>query len=207
MHQAGLAAYLQGLALSASLIVAIGAQNAYVLRQGLLRRHVFALASLCFVSDALLIALGCAGFGSLVQAHPRAVQAVSLIGAAFLIAYGLRSLRSAVRGGHLDAAADGAQDSRMQVLLRGAAVTWLNPHVYLDTVLLLGGIAGRYAATSRITFALGAMSASAIWFYSLGYGAAHLAPLFRSERVWRALDAAIALVMWAIAASLLRSLL
>ncbi|WP_020648129.1 LysE/ArgO family amino acid transporter [Solimonas variicoloris] len=199
-----LPAYLQGFALSAGLIVAIGAQNAFVLRQGLRREHVFVVATICFVSDALLIALGCAGFGTLVQAHPALVAAVRWIGAAFLIAYGARSAWAALRAQALDAAAAAAPLSRRKAVASVLALTWLNPHVYLDTVLLVGGLAGRYAETPRAAFAAGAASVSALWFYGLAYGAAWLAPLFRRPLTWRALDAVIALTMWAIAASLLR---
>lgn len=202
-----LSAYFQGLGLSASLIVAIGAQNALVLRQGLKRQFQFSLATLCFVSDAALILLGCAGFGALVQAHPRAVQAVTLIGAVFLLVYGWRSARAAWHPSVLDAAAAAVlPPSWRRVMLGGLAVTWLNPHVYLDTVLLLGGIAGRYAAAPRLAFAAGAASASLIWFYGLAYGAGLLAPLFRRASTWRLLDALIALTMWSIAAFLLASL-
>ncbi|SER17009.1 L-lysine exporter family protein LysE/ArgO [Solimonas aquatica] len=198
-----LSAYLQGFALSGGLIVAIGAQNAFVLRQGLRREHVLLIATLCFVSDALLIALGCAGFGSLVQSLPRLVTAVRYIGAAFLIVYGLRSARAALRPGALEAQSGGGL-SRRQALLTVLALTWLNPHVYLDTVLLVGGLAGRYPAEPRAAFALGAASVSALWFYGLGFGAAYLAPLFRKPATWRALDMLIALTMFAIALSLLR---
>ncbi|WP_154662563.1 LysE/ArgO family amino acid transporter [Solimonas flava] len=198
-----LSAYLQGFGLSAGLIVAIGAQNAFVLRQGLLREHVLVIATICFVSDALLIGLGCVGFGTLVQAHPALVTAVRWIGAAFLVVYGGRSAWAALRPQALEAGG-AAPLTRRQAIAGVLALTWLNPHVYLDTVLLVGGLAGRYAATPRAAFAAGAASVSALWFYGLAYGAARLAPLFRRPRTWRVLDAVIALTMWAIAASLLR---
>ncbi|MGH8446215.1 MAG: LysE/ArgO family amino acid transporter, partial [Solimonas sp.] len=156
-----LSAYLQGIGLSAGLIVAIGAQNAFVLRQGLRREHVFVIATICFVSDALLIAAGCAGFGTLIQAHPALVQGVRWVGAAFLIAYGARSARAAWRGQALEAGAQPAMGLR-QAVLSVLALTWLNPHVYLDTVLLVGGLGGRYAAVPRVAFALGAASISAL---------------------------------------------
>lgn len=200
-----LQALANGFGLTASLIVAIGAQNAFLLRQGLKREHVFTLATICFVSDAALIALGCAGFGSLVQAHPQWLRAVTWTGVVFLLVYGARSARAAFKPQQLlpdtTAAANGG--GLRKAVLTCLAMTWLNPHVYLDTVLLLGGIGGRYPAPTRIYFALGAMSVSCIWFYGLGYGAGRLAPLFRKPLTWRVLDALIALTMWIIAALLL----
>lgn len=198
------AVFAQGLGLSASLIIAIGAQNAFLLKQGLRRQHVFALATICFVSDATLIALGCGGFGTLVQAHPQLIVAVTWIGALFLIGYGFRNAWAVLHPQPPETAgAPAAARTLRQPALAMLALTWLNPHVYLDTVLLLGGLAGRYAAEERIAFALGAVSASAIWFYGLGYGARLLAPLFRKPLTWRLLDGFIALTMWTIAALLL----
>lgn len=195
--------FLSGFGLSGALIVAIGAQNAYLLRQGLRREHVPVLATICFLSDATLIALGCAGLGTLVQAHPGLVLAIRWIGAAFLAWYGLRSARAALHPQILEADAS-AQATPLGAAARTMlALTWLNPHVYLDTVLLLGGIAGRYPATARVAFALGAMSASMVWFYGLGFGAGALAPLFRRPQTWRVLDGVIALTMWTIATSLI----
>ncbi len=203
-----LQALANGIGLTFSLIVAIGAQNAFLLRQGLKRQYVLALATICFVSDAALITLGCAGFGSLVQAHPSWVQAVSRIGAAFLIVYGARTAWFAWQSQRFEVEASSnsanSSDSYRKAILTCLAMTWLNPHVYLDTVLLLGGIGGRYPAATRIDFAAGAIAASGAWFYSLGYGAGWLAPLFRKPLTWRVLDALIALTMWLIAALLLR---
>ncbi len=198
-------AFARGIGLGGSLIVAIGAQNAYLLKQGLKREHVFVLASLCFVSDATLIAVGCGGFGTLVQQSPLLLHAAGWIGGLFLLAYAARSLRAALRDpGTLEV--DGA--SNAPVALRAAvltclAVTWLNPHVYLDTVLLVGSIGGQYGGSARLAFALGAMAASCLWFYGLGYGAAALAPMFRRPITWRVLDALIAVVMAAMAVTLL----
>ncbi len=198
------AVLFQGFGLSVSLIVAIGAQNAYLLKQGLKREHVFTLATICFVSDATLIALGCGGFGTLVQAYPQLIVAVTWIGALFLIGYGLRNAWAALHPKPLDTGdAPAVSGGYRRAALSMLALTWLNPHVYLDTVLLLGGIAGRYAGTDRLAFALGAMGASGIWFYGLGYGARLLAPLFRKPITWRVLDALIALTMWTIAVLLL----
>ncbi|WP_212523168.1 LysE family transporter [Actibacterium sp. MT2.3-13A] len=189
-----------------SLILAIGAQNAFVLRQGLLRAHVFWLCLLCALSDAVLIAAGVAGFGTLVTLAPWLPRAMTLAGAAFLAVYGGLRLRAAWRGaGALTA--QGQSAALWPTLAAGAAFTWLNPHVYLDTLGLIGAVSTQYAAAGdRITFALAASAASFTFFFSLGYGARLLAPLMQSRRAWQGLDLGIALVMWALAAALLRAL-
>jgi L-lysine exporter family protein LysE/ArgO len=199
-------AALQGLLLGGSLIVAIGAQNAFVLRQGLLRQHVFAVATICFLADALLILAGVGGMGKLVQAAPVTLRIVTIGGALFLAAYGLFAARRALHPGRLEAATAAAADLR-QAIVTCLALTFLNPHVYLDTVVLLGGRATRFDGSPRIAYAIGAMSASCIWFYGLGYGARLLAPLFQRPVAWRVLDVIIAVVMWAIAFTLVRDLL
>jgi L-lysine exporter family protein LysE/ArgO len=191
---------LAGFALGFSLILAIGAQNAFVLRQGLLKSHVFAVCLTCALSDALLIAAGVAGFGALTQAIPGLELAMRLLGAAFLIWYGARTFLSAWRGGQVMQAGQAAGALR-KALLTCLALTWLNPHVYLDTVVLLGAVAAQYE--DRINFALGAMTASFVFFFSLGYGARLLAPLFAKARAWQVLDVSIGGIMWAIAAKLL----
>lgn len=189
-----------GFALGLTLIVAIGAQNAFVLRQGLMRQHVFWVCLFCAASDALLIAAGVAGFGSLAAHVPWFETAMRYGGAAFLIWYGGRSARAAWAGtGGLDAAEEGRTQLRGAVLTV-AALTWLNPHVYLDTVVLLGSVSAQYEA--RLPFALGAMFGSFLWFFGLGYGAQALRPVFAAPAAWRVLDAAIAVIMWAIAARL-----
>ncbi|HKL45838.1 MAG TPA: LysE/ArgO family amino acid transporter [Roseovarius sp.] len=195
-----MATALAGFALGFSLILAIGGQNAFVLRQGLMRSHVFAVCLTCALSDAILIAAGVAGFGALTRAIPGLELAMRLFGAAFLIWYGARTLRNAWRGGQA-MQASGAAGSLRRALLTCLALTWLNPHVYLDTVVLLGAVAAQYE--DRLNFALGAMTASFVFFFSLGYGAGLLAPVFARPRAWQALDLVIALVMWAIAAKLL----
>src|SRR6056297_1587849 len=195
-----MATALAGFALGFSLILAIGGQNASVLRQGLMRSHVFAVCLTCALSDAILIAAGVAGFGALTRAIPGLELAMRLFGAAFLIWYGARTLRNAWRGGQA-MQASGAAGSLRRALLTCLALTWLNPHVYLDTVVLLGAVAAQYE--DRLNFALGAMTASFVFFFSLGYGARLLAPVFGRPRAWQALDLVIALVMWAIAAKLL----
>lgn len=183
-----------------SLIIAIGAQNAFVLRQGLRREHVAPVVAICAISDAVLIVAGVAGIGTIVREAPWAVEAIRWFGVAFLVGYGLLAARRAWKGGHLDPSGTSASSLRA-VLAAALAFTWLNPHVYLDTVLLLGSIANTLG-DARWWFALGAASASLVWFTALGFGARRLAPLFQRPMAWRILDALICVVMLAIAASL-----
>jgi L-lysine exporter family protein LysE/ArgO len=189
---------LEGFFLGAGLIIAIGAQNAFVLRQGLLREHVFAVATVCALSDLLLIAAGVSGVGGLVREAPAVAMAVTVAGAAFLFGYGLLAFRRALAPGRLDAADRGAK-SLGAAILTALALTFLNPHVYLDTVVLIGSISARHAGWAAVAFAAGAGAASIVWFYGLGFGARLLAPLFARPAAWRALDLFIAVVMWAIA--------
>jgi L-lysine exporter family protein LysE/ArgO len=196
-----LSAALEGFFLGAGLIIAIGAQNAFVLRQGLQRRHVFAVATVCVVSDAVLIAAGVAGLGALVKQHPSWLAAVTIAGAIFLAAYGLLSFRRAFRPESLRPAADEPAGLAATVATC-LALTFLNPHVYLDTVVLIGGLSARYPSTGSVAFGVGAAIASTVWFYGLAYGARLLAPLFARPQAWRALDIIITLVMWGIAARL-----
>jgi L-lysine exporter family protein LysE/ArgO len=195
---AALSGYLTGL----SLIVAIGAQNAFVLRQGLRRRHVLLVVAVCAVSDLLLILAGVAGIGTIVERAPVVLVVVRWCGAAFLLGYGVLAAGRALRGGQLEAAAD-RQLSTSAVLAAALAFTWLNPHVYLDTVLLVGSIASTHGSPGRWWFAAGACTASLSWFTALGYGARALTPVFRRRNAWRVLDGGIAVVMFALAASLL----
>lgn len=195
--QAGLA----GFALGLSLILAIGAQNAFVLRQGLRRAHVLAVVLVCALSDAVLVAAGVTGFGVLAEAVPGLERIMRYGGAAFLLVYGARSFLAAWRGGAALVAGEGAGSLRRAVLTC-LALTWLNPHVYLDTVVLLGSISAQYA--DRFAFGLGAVCASFVFFFALGYGARLLAPLFRRPASWRVLDAGVGCVMWVIAIGLLR---
>jgi L-lysine exporter family protein LysE/ArgO len=192
---------VSGFLLSLSLILAIGAQNAFILRQGLKRQHVFAVCLFCGFSDALLIASGVAGFGSLAEAVPWFERAMRYGGAAFLIWYGWRNAVSAWRGGASMDMSGAAEQSLPKIIATLAALTWLNPHVYLDTVVLIGSIAAQY--DDRLAFGIGATSASFVFFFSLGYGARLLAPFFRRPRAWQVLDALIAVTMWAIALGLL----
>ncbi len=199
------AAWLQGFATSAALIIAIGAQNAFVLRQGIKREHVLAVVLVCALSDALLITLGVAGFGALVQQSPLLLALARYGGAAFLIVYGMLAARRAWRGGTLQAAA-GPSLSRRQAVIACLGFTYLNPHCWLDTVVLLGAVAAQQAdAATRNAFGIGAASASFAWFFALGFGARLLRPLFARPLAWRVLDALVALLMWGIAAALLWS--
>ena len=192
----------EGFLLGLSLILAIGAQNAFVLRQGLLRQHVLVVCLVCALSDAILIAAGVAGFGVLVESHPGLPRLMTWFGAAFLAWYGLGRLRAAARP-HALHPAERPAGSRRAAVLACLAFTWLNPHVYLDTVVLLGGIAARYAPFDRTLFALGAMTASFAFFFTLGYGARLLAPLFLRPAAWRWLDLGVGLTMWLLALWLL----
>ncbi|SEN31833.1 L-lysine exporter family protein LysE/ArgO [Roseovarius tolerans] len=194
--QAGLA----GFALGFSLILAIGAQNAFVLRQGLRREHVLAVVLVCAFSDAVLVAAGVSGFGALAELVPGLERVMRYGGAAFLLIYGARSFWAAWRGGAVLEAGHGAGSLRRAVLTC-LALTWLNPHVYLDTVVLLGTISAQYE--DRLAFGIGAVCASFVFFFALGYGARLLAPVFRRPGSWRVLDAGVGAVMWAIAANLL----
>jgi L-lysine exporter family protein LysE/ArgO len=197
----GLPAAIEGFLLGASLIVAIGSQNAFVLRQGLQRRHVFAVATVCALSDIALIAAGVAGLGALVQQRPVLLTAITVAGAAFLFTYGLLSLRRAFRTESLrpaEAPAAGLAATVATCL----ALTFLNPHVYLDTVVLIGGLSARHPPPGSVAFGIGAAVASIVWFYGLAYGAHLLAPLFARPVAWRVLDVLVTLLMWGIALSL-----
>jgi L-lysine exporter family protein LysE/ArgO len=190
-----------GFATGLSLIVAIGAQNAFVLRQGLRRQRVLLVVGICAVSDLVLILAGVAGVGTVVERAPRALVLVRWLGAAFLVGYGLVSTLRAVRGEHLEAAVDRTLSTRT-TLAATLAFTWLNPHVYLDTVLLVGSIASTHGTAGRWWFAAGACTASCAWFSALGFGARVLQPVFRRPNAWRLLDGGIAVVMLTIAVSL-----
>ncbi|MFS0794757.1 LysE/ArgO family amino acid transporter [Microbacterium sp. 1P10AE] len=204
-----------GFGLGLSLIVAIGAQNLFVLRQGVRREHVLAVVAVCAVSDAVLIALGVSGIGAVVTAVPWLLDIVRWAGAAFLVGYGVVAARRALKPSgaalHVDrtATAEGstsgptrtATTTRTSVVLTCLALTWLNPHVYLDTVFLLGSVAATHG-DERGVFGLGAAAASVLWFAALGLGARFLGRWLDSPRAWRVLDGAIALVMWALALSL-----
>jgi L-lysine exporter family protein LysE/ArgO len=197
-----LLAALAGLGLGLSLIVAIGAQNAFVLRQGLRREHIVAVIAICAISDAVLIALGVAGAGWVFDRVPWLVEVVRWAGFAFLLVYGLLAARRALRPRALAAASGEApRMSLLAVIGTCLALTWLNPHVYLDTLVLLGSVASTHGDL-RWAFGLGAAVASVLWFTALGLGARMLAPVFARPLAWRVLDGIIAVVMVALAISL-----
>lgn len=186
-----------------ALILAIGAQNAFVLRQGLARAHVFWLCLLCAVSDAVLITAGVLGFGYIVTLYPLLPQIMAWGGAAFLVVYGALRLWAAWQGEYKMQLA-GRSSGLWATLATGAAFTWLNPHVYLDTLGLVGAVSTQYVdPLDKTAFAVGAVTSSFVFFFSLGYGARLLAPVMQSARAWRVLDLLIGLVMWALAVKLL----
>ena len=194
--------FIQGAGVGGGLIVAIGAQNAFVLSQGVRRNYPLQIAMLCGFCDALLILIGVSGVGNLVASNPLLGEIAAWGGALFLLWYGLRSLQSAVRGGGLETGTAAAPSLRA-VLGTTLAVTLLNPHVYLDTLVLLGGISGQFPPHERYLFGAGAMTASFAWFFTLSLGAGLLAPLFLRPLAWRILDTLVFLTMWSIALSLL----
>ena len=201
MHPALLAA-AAGLGVGLSLIVAIGAQNAFVLRQGLRLEHVAAVVAVCTLSDAVLIAAGVGGAGAVVTRAPDVVQVVCFAGAAFLLVYGLMAARRVLRPAALLPEAGGSRAGLAVTVTTCLALTWLNPHVYLDTVVLLGSVSATHGHT-RWWFGAGAVTASVLWFCALGYGARLLRPLFARPAAWRVLDGAVALVMTVLAVLLL----
>ncbi|KRA95677.1 amino acid transporter [Devosia sp. Root685] len=194
--------FIAGLSIGLSLIVAIGAQNAFVLRQVLKGEHVLAVCLVCAASDAALIVLGVTSFGRIAALLPWLDPVMRFGGAAFLFWYGARSLYSALKSRSALAAEEaGLAKPLMPTLLACLAITWLNPHVYLDTVVLLGTISTQFAGR-EVHFAAGAIMGSFAFFFALGYGAAFLRPIFAKPFAWRILEAIIAMVMWAIALKL-----
>ena len=191
---------LAGLGLGLSLIVAIGAQNAFVLRQGARRERVLLVVAICALSDLALIIVGVSGMGFVLESVPWLIQLIRWLGAAFLVGYGVVAAIRAIRGtGGLDETVAtelaGRHARTWRIALTALALTWLNPHVYLDTVLLLGGLAASYGE-DRWVFAAGAGLASILWFSALGFGARLLGGVLRRPLAWRILDGAIAIVMW-----------
>lgn len=202
MNTTILAAVLAGLASGLSLIVAIGAQNAFVLRQGVARQHIGVVVAICAISDLLLIAAGVIGVGVIVAGHPTILKIVTAGGAAYLIWFGIRSLLAARHPKTLIASAPSPKASAVTTAL---ALTWLNPHVYLDTVLMLGNLSTSYGPTGRWWFGVGAGLASIAWFSGLGYAARLASRWFARPRTWQVLDLAIGVVMFLLAAMLLRT--
>ncbi|WP_107851439.1 LysE/ArgO family amino acid transporter [Oceanimonas marisflavi] len=192
--------FLSGFALSFSLILAIGSQNAFVLKQGIKRHHVFVVCAVCALSDAVLISLGVAGFGAIVQQFPAIETLARYGGAAFLAVYAFLSFKSAFSTTHAMTASGETRQSLLKTVAICLAFTWLNPHVYLDTVVLLGSVSTQYQAQG--IFALGAICASMVFFFSLGYGARVLAPVFQRPRAWKVLEFVVGVMMTTIAVTL-----
>lgn len=195
--------YFLGMASCAGLIIAIGAQNAFILRQGIRREHVAAIVAVCTLSDALLISLGTAGIGAVSERLPMAVPVITIAGILFLSVYGWQAARRAWRpaGGAMDGRAEGVALPLGTAMLQAAAFSWLNPHAWLDTTVLIGSLANAQGA-QRWAFAGGAISASLLWFTLLAWAAGRLAPLFRQPRAWRVFDAGVAVMMAGLAGGL-----
>lgn len=194
--------FLAGFLASLALIVAIGAQNSFVLQQGIRREHLLPVTLICALSDALLIGAGIAGLGALIQASPVLLAVARYGGAGFLFVYGCQAAWRARRGGRLTVEANGPVPLPTAIATC-LGFTFLNPHVYLDTVILLGGLANQHGDSGRWAFGAGSAVASLVWFLALAYGARLLAPVFSKATAWRVLDALIALVMLGLASSLL----
>jgi L-lysine exporter family protein LysE/ArgO len=186
---------LLGFGTTMTLIVAIGAQNAFVLRQGIRRQAVAKVVAVCVISDAILVAVGVAGFGAIVRKWPSVITVAAVVGGIFLLGYGFAAARRAFRPSAMDTSQDSGSG---RPVLTALALTWLNPHVYLDTLLLLGSI-----AAGRWLFGVGAVTASVTWFVALGFGARLLSPLFARPRAWRVLDGVIAAVMISLGVALI----
>jgi L-lysine exporter family protein LysE/ArgO len=190
--------YLQGLGTGAGLIVAIGAQNAFVLSQSIRRNHHLSVCLVCALCDAALITLGVLGTGKLIVSNPMLMKPAAWGGAAFLAWYGLGAFRSAIKGNRLEENEVLSKDMRSLIMLT-LGISLLNPHAYLDTVVMLGSMSGQYAGDARYAFGLGGITSSFLWFYTLGLGGQALAPLFRKPGTWRVLDTLIGFTMWIIA--------
>ena len=194
--------YLQGFAIGLSLIVAIGAQNAFVLKQGLKKQAVFWVCFVCALSDSILVVLGITGFATVIQLYPELVGFAKWAGAVFLVWYGLQHAIQAFQANQSLHASSQNEIQLSKIIIVCLALTWLNPHVYLDTVVLIGSISTQFEQT-KLYFALGVITASWFFFFSLGYGARVLIPVFANPKAWKVLDVVIALIMWSIAISLI----
>lgn len=196
------AAFLKGMGLGGGLIVAIGSQNAYLLRQALKREFVLTCVAICILCDVVLIGAGVAGMGQVITEAPALLFWLKMAGVGFLGWYGLRAARSAMRPDAMVLGEGESAPDRRAVIFTMLAFSLLNPHVYLDTVILLGSIGGQQPGSGKFYFAWGAMMASVTWFFSLGMGARYLTPVFARPMAWRILDGCIAVIMWSIALSL-----
>lgn len=195
---------IKGFFVSLSLICAIGAQNAFVIKQGLLKNHIFWVVLICFICDFLLISVGVLGVGKIINDNIYLLLTLTGLGVLFLFFYGLSAFRSAYKGNSSLTLSEGktSQTSKLAVISMTIAVTLFNPHVYLDTVVIIGGITATLDYSNKLMFMVGAWLASGLWFFSIGYGAKKLSPLFSRPKTWQILDFAIGVLMWAIAFSL-----
>ncbi len=195
---------IKGAFLSGSMIVAIGSQNAFLLKSGLKKNYVFTVATICFLGDLLLMSLGVFGVGALFHSNQFAQAAIAILGAAFLIWYGTTSAKSAFQGNSvIDLSSSNNDSGRFAIVISTLAITFLNPHVYLDTVVVVGGVASTLSTTEKLWFLSGALLASMTWFYGLGYAATKLVPYFQKKSTWRILDSIIAAIMFYIAFGLI----
>ncbi|QEY26397.1 LysE/ArgO family amino acid transporter [Neisseria zalophi] len=201
--------FFNGLMISSGLIIAIGAQNAFVLKKGLLKQHIGAIVLTCWLCDVFLISCGVFGVSALLSDSPKISALLALAGGIFLLVYGLMNLKRAWQGGgHMSIQAGQSQPSSIiKSIAATLAITLLNPHVYIDTVVLIGGYANHLNQHDKFLFLIGALLASGVWFFSLGYGARLLLPLFQRERVWQILDTAIAVMMFYLAFGLFKQVL
>ncbi|WP_076413694.1 LysE/ArgO family amino acid transporter [Shewanella sp. UCD-KL12] len=196
-------AFIQGVGIGGSLIMAVGAQNAFVLKQGLKRSHSLPIAALCSIIDALMITAGVAGLGHLILAFPLIKDIASIGGAIFLLVYGAKALKSSFVSQSLAQDGTKATGSLKAAVLTTLGISFLNPHLYLDTVVLLGSISAQFEGADRPLFGAGAVLASFVWFFSLSFGARYLSPLFQKPKAWCYLDRFICLTMWTIATVLI----
>lgn len=194
--------FFQGFLFCFGLIVSIGAQNAFLLRQGLLNNYPFWIASICFFGDIVLMGLGILGLGSILAQQPLFSFLLAVLGAIFLFNYGCRSFLAVFRGGEAMVAEKGQSASLKKIILLSLAVTFLNPQVYIDTVVIVGGIGSAFNFDQKILFLTGALLCSGLWFYGLAFGAKWLSPYFEKRRTWQILDSLTALIMFFIAISL-----
>jgi L-lysine exporter family protein LysE/ArgO len=192
---------LRGALISASLIIAIGAQNLFVLKQGILKKHIFYVSAICFICDFVLMSIGILGVGSFISRNPLITNLLAILGAFFLIWYGFSAFKSAIKGtSNMQIESQDVNNSRLiKVVVATLAVTLLNPHVYLDTVVIVGGIAGTLNSEQKLAFLIGAVCVSFVWFFGIGYGARLLAPLFKQKKMWIILDCLVGTVMLYIA--------
>lgn len=205
MDATGPATAFQGLLMMLSLIVAIGPQNSFLLRQGLRHVAVTPLVLICWLSDCILVLIGVSGLGAVIDRAPMAMTVIRIVGALVLLGYAALAIRRAIRGESLDLDDPSGRRTPLAAIGTCLAITWLNPHVYLDTVLMIGGVANTHGLQGRWWFAAGTLIGSLAWFAALGYGARLLRPLFGKQRAWRILDSMIALIMIITAVKLLAS--